>query len=165
MPNSWWKRGQAPGVPDPAAAAARQQQALDQVLRRSALMPDDLFRAVRLIVARCHALLDRAPGSHIGGDGVDVASRIAVDYLPTTVERYLQFDARMASTPITPGGQTPREVARGELRLLRERLDEIRRAVLKGDWDELQVHERFLQERFPGAGALVLPDPGLIPDP
>jgi hypothetical protein len=138
---------------------------LAQVESGSVDLPDDLALQVRLIIRGLRDLLARID-LETGGADAFVVTRIATDYLPTTVGEYLKIPRSQATVLRGANGRTAFEMAQGQLTLLDGQLAELTEAFVKGDHDRLAAQGHFLESRFAESGlALPAPDPGVIRGP
>jgi hypothetical protein len=88
--------------------------------------------------------------------------RIAFEYLPQTLERYLQLPAELAGQLRIAAGPTPAQSLQEQLELLDARLGDLTRSYYERDAAALLVHGRFLRDTF-GQGALRLEDDPATP--
>jgi phage shock protein PspC (stress-responsive transcriptional regulator) len=110
------------------------------------------------IIAKLEFLLERAEGAE---DGMDLrpfkVRRIAFEYLPQTLERYLQLPPELAGRVRIAAGRTAAQSLQDQLELLDARLGDLTRSYYEKDATALLVHGRFLRDTF-GQGALRLDD-------
>lgn len=154
----------APAASGPDLGAIR--AALAQTETRSVDLPDELALQVRLIIKEVRDLLPRLD-PQVGGGDAFVVTRIATDYLPTTVNEYLKIPRSQARLLRGANGRTAFEMAQGQLTLLDGQLTEVTEALVRGDHDRLATQGHFLESRF-AASALSLPpaaDPDVTPRP
>jgi hypothetical protein len=138
---------------------------IEQVETRSVDLPDELALQVRLIIKGLRDLLPRIDLRVSGGDTF-VVTKIATDYLPTTVNEYLRIPRSQARLLRGSNGRTAFEMAQGQLALLDGQLAEVTEALVKGDHDRLATQGHFLESRF-AESALSLPpsDPDVTARP
>jgi hypothetical protein len=149
-----------PAASGPDIGAIR--SVLAQVETRSVDLPDDLALQVRLIVRALRDLLARIDLESGGADAF-VVTRIATDYLPTTVGDYLKIPRSRANLLRGANGRTAFEMAQGQLTLLDAQLTELTEALVRGDHDRLAAQGHFLESRFAESGlALPAADSGVI---
>ncbi len=112
------------------------------------------------IIGKLEFLLERADGA---ADGMDLrpfkVRRIAFEYLPQTLERYLQLPAELAGHVRIAAGRTAAQSLQDQLELLDARLGDLTRSYYEKDATALLVHGRFLRDTF-GQGAPRLDDDG-----
>jgi hypothetical protein len=103
-------------------------------------------------VARSRAeildLLPHAAEFPPGSQDLFVLRRMALDYLPTTIDAYLALPAEYATGRVVQDGKTPLQVMNAQLGLLDAQMGEIAEAVHKRDSDRLLANGIFLEERF-----------------
>ena len=109
------------------------------------------------IIAKLEFLLERVEG---GAEGMDLrpfkVRRIAFEYLPQTLERYLQLPAELAGRHRIAGDRTATQALQEQLELLDARLGDLTRSYYEKDATALLVHGRFLRDTFGQGG----PPPG-----
>ena len=121
-------------------------------------LPADVQSRVAQIRQEIFELLPHTADFPVGSQDLYVLRRMAVDYLPTTLEAYLSLPASYATQRAIQGGKTSLDVLREQLVLLDEKMDEIAEAVHQRDSDRLLANGIFLEERF-GKGAPELTAP------
>jgi hypothetical protein len=144
-------------------AAGREAQALHDRIRPLAVRLGQSGAAAAVptlesIVAMLEFLLGRIEGAP---DGLDLrpfrVRRIAFDYLPQTLERYLQLSRELADRHPIADGRTAAQSVQEQLVLLERRLGELTRSYHDKDASGLLIHGRFLRDTF-GQDALRLDD-------
>ncbi|HYE37956.1 PspC domain-containing protein [Methylocaldum sp.] len=87
-----------------------------------------------------------------GNDVFDLAPfevrKIAFDYLPDTVNQYLQLPPSMARSQQLSSGKTAEESLNDQLNLLDRALHDLAKSLFEKDAQGLLVHGRFLKEKF-----------------
>ena len=121
-------------------------------------LPADVQSRVAQIRQEIFELLPHTADFPVGSQDLYVLRRMAVDYLPTTLEAYLSLPSSYATQRAIQGGKTSLDVLREQLVLLDEKMDEIAEAVHQRDSDRLLANGIFLEERF-GKGAPELTAP------
>jgi hypothetical protein len=122
-------------------------------------LPTDVQTMVARIRQEILELLPHASAFPPGSQDLYVLRRLALDYLPTTIEAYLALPASYATGRAVQGEKTPLDVMKEQLVLLNTQMDEIADAVHKRDSDRLLANGIFLEERFGRpAGGLGLPE-------
>jgi len=144
-------------------AAGREAQSLHDRIRPLAVRLRQSGAAASVptlesIVARLEFLLGRIEE---GPDGLDLrpfrVRRIAFEYLPQTLERYLQLSPELADRHPIAGGRTAAQSVQEQLALLERGLGELTRSYHEKDASGLLIHGRFLRDTF-GQDALRLDD-------
>jgi len=120
-------------------------------------LPVEAQSRVARIRAEILELLPHAAEFPAGSQDLYVLRRMAVDYLPTTIDAYLALPADYASQRVVQDGKTPLQVMDEQLELLEARMGEIAEAVHRRDSDRLLANGIFLEERFGRGGGLALP--------
>jgi hypothetical protein len=111
-------------------------------------MPADAQTKVAAIRREILELLPHAAQFPPGSQDLYVLRRMAVDYLPTTIEAYLALPASYATGHVVKEGKTPLRVMQEQLDVLGAKMDEIADAVHQRDSDRLLANGIFLEERF-----------------
>jgi hypothetical protein len=125
------------------------RRALSRLRRRvKGRVPDDILDRVDEIIAAIEGILPRAGGLGPGSQDLFVLLRTATDYLPTTLEAYVNLPRRYATEHVISEGKTAHEVVVEQLDLLASQLQQIAIAVNKNDTDKILSHGRFLEQRF-----------------
>ena len=162
------------GSGPPAEETGRELQSLHERLRPLAIRlgqsgATQAVATLESIEAKLEFLLGRIGTTQ---DGMDLrpfkVRRIAFEYLPTTLEHYLQLPSELAGRHRIGGERTAAQALQEQLELLDTRLADLTRSVYEKDATGLLVHGRFLREKFAEAGLRLddpEPAPAAIPDP
>jgi hypothetical protein len=110
----------------------------------------DLLNVLDEIVSKWDDLLVAPDQSH-------VVQQMIVDYLPTSLQTYLNIPATYALTARVAGKKSAHDELLDQLTLLDAEATKIRAAVYSKDLDALGDQSRFLQDKF-GTSSLDLPD-------
>jgi hypothetical protein len=92
----------------------------------------------------------------VAPDQAHVVQQMIVDYLPTSVQTYLNIPATYALSSRVAGKKSAHDELLDQLALLETETEKIRAAVYSKDLDALGDQSRFLQAKF-GKSALDLP--------
>src|SRR5260221_12965454 len=98
-------------------------------------LPADAQSKVAEIRREILELLPQAAQFPPGSADLFVLRRMAVDYLPTTIEAYLALPASYAAGRVVQDGKTPLQIMSQQLDLLDAQMDEIAEAVHRRDSD------------------------------
>jgi len=79
---------------------------------------------------------------------VYVVRQIALEYLPQTLENYLNLPPQFANMEPLKEGKTARELLLEQLDLLNQEMQEVVTQFHRQDAEKLMVHGRFLDEKF-----------------
>jgi hypothetical protein len=115
--------------------------------RTPSRLPAEVEAKVDRIRRKAAVLSQHADRFPIGSHDLYVVQHTASDYLPATVNAFLEVPAWSVETP-TADGRTPLRMLHDQLDLLETKLDEIAGSVLKQRVDRLLANERFLTDRF-----------------
>jgi hypothetical protein len=122
-------------------------------------LPADAQSKVARIRQEILELLPHAAQFPPGSPDLYVLQRMALDYLPTTIETYLALPPSYATGRVVQEGKTPLQVMNDQLEILDAKMEEIADAVHQRDSDRLLANGIFLEERFgrPADGLTVPP--------
>jgi hypothetical protein len=116
------------------------------VVNLNRLPPDAEKQADR--IRRKAAVLGQHPDRFpIGSKDLFTVQQTAAEYLPATVNAYLEVPTWSVNTA-TADGRTPVQILNSQLDLLEGKLDEIAESVRKQRVDNLLANERFLEQNF-----------------
>jgi len=118
-------------------------------------LDDDITAAAGRILTLLGSVLDRAEVLATSPDQLFVVSRTIRDYLPTSLESYLNLPRTYAVQSRVAGRRTAHDELMAQLELLETQLAKVAQAVYAGDEQALVDQGRFLQEKF-GASDLDL---------
>ncbi|CAN5321894.1 hypothetical protein BH09ACT6_BH09ACT6_03190 [soil metagenome] len=143
------RRGLEPGraITGPELIAEL-KQLRHSIAGESRRLPDDanelatsILDALDEIVARWDDLTGSADQSH-------VVEQMILDYLPTSVQTYLNLPRTFALASRVEGKKTARDELVEQLTILQKESDRIRTAVYAKDLDALGDQSRFLRDKF-----------------
>jgi hypothetical protein len=124
-------------------------KSLDRLLRTvHGRVPDDIERQVRRIAGTIQAILPRTGQLPPGSQELFILQRTVADYLPTSLEAYMNLPRAYAALHPLKGTKTAQQILADQLALLQQQMDEVADAVAKNDADRLLAQGRFLEERF-----------------
>ncbi|WP_054566795.1 hypothetical protein [Frankia sp. R43] len=122
-------------------------------------LPPDVETAYRKVTQDLRDLLDRPALLQTGSPDTFVVERMVVDYLPTSVEAYLELPRAFADSHLVDGRLTARELLLEQLTLLATAAEDVTTSAARDASQRLAVQSRFLAERFgPTSGDLNLGD-------
>lgn len=137
------------GAGDQVAALQHDLTALGEKVQASrSRLDDDVAAAVGQILALLRSVLDRAEVLATSPDHLFVVSRTIRDYLPTSLESYLNLPRTYALQSRVAGRRTAHDELMAQLALLQTQLGKVSQAVHAGDEQALVDQGRFLQEKF-----------------
>src|ERR1700674_1126512 len=135
------------------------RKALDhEVHAVSGRVPAGVLAKVLNIQQIILGILPRSGALPPGSPELFVVERTATDYLPTSLESYLNLPRAYATLHPVQDGKTPKQVLMDQLTLLETKMGEVADDVHQNDTDRLLANGRFLEERF-GRSALSLDSP------
>lgn len=125
------------------------KQALDtQVRIITGKVPPEVMVRVLKIRQIILGILPRSGSLPPGSPELFVIERTATDYLPTSLQAYLNLPRAYATQHQVQQGKTPKEVLLDQLTLLENKMNEVALDIHRNDADRLLANGRFLEERF-----------------
>jgi hypothetical protein len=121
-------------------------------------VPDDVYQKVLSIQQTIVSILPKIDRLGPGSRDAFVVQKTATDYLPSTLQAYLNLPRAYATVHRMGDGRTASQVLMDQLTLLDSKMGEVADAVNKNDTDALLANGRFLEDRF-GGSSLKLPSP------
>jgi len=135
-------------------------RSLDQIAKRTAgRLPPEISQPVGAISTTIKEILPHASALGDGSPAQFVLVQCATDYLPSSLQAYLELPRNYADHHVVADGKTPKALLADQLAVLQKEIDEIADAVNRADTDKLIANGRFLAEKF-GRGPLDLGGPG-----
>jgi len=119
-------------------------------------VPDDVYQKVLSIQQTILGILPKIDRLGPGSQDAFVVQKTVSDYLPSTLQAYLNLPRAYATLHRLSDGQTAAQLLMRQLTLLDSKLDAVADAVNQNDADALLANGRFLEDRF-GKSALSLP--------
>jgi hypothetical protein len=119
-------------------------------------VPDDVYQKVLSIQQTILGILPKIDRLGPGSQDAFVVQKTVTDYLPSTLQAYLNLPRAYATLHRLSDGHTAAQLLLEQLTLLDSKLDAVADAVNKNDADALLANGRFLEDRF-GKSALSLP--------
>jgi hypothetical protein len=129
-----------------------------EVFMVSGRLPPDVMARVQSIQQIILGILPRTGVLPPGSPELYIVQRTATEYLPTTLESYLNLPPIYATLHPVQQGKTSKQVVLDQLSLLESKMSEVAEDVHRYDADRLLANGRFLEERF-GRSALSLEPP------
>jgi hypothetical protein len=125
------------------------RRSLDETRARiRARVPDRIGAKVSTISRTIKEILPRADALGAGSPGKYVLYMCATDYLPTTIQAYLDLPRPYADSHVVVDGKTSLDLLADQLDLLEKEINEIAANVNRHDADKLLANGRFLEEKF-----------------
>lgn len=120
-------------------------RSLDVLVRNTKDLPAPIQTKIVRIVATIKATLPRIGNLPAGGMDAYTLLRTATNYLPEAVTVYMRLPTKYAV-----GEKTAEQELSRQLDLLDRKMDDVFEAACRSDADALEVHGRFLEEKFGG---------------
>ena len=125
------------------------KQALDtQVRMITGKVPPEVMAKVLMIRQIILGILPRSGNLPPGSPELFIIERTATNYLPNTLQAYLDLPRAYATRHPVQDRKTSKDVLLDQLTLLETKMNEVASDVIRNDSDRLLAHGRFLQERF-----------------
>lgn len=141
-------------------ADATVRRALDaQVRAATGKVPSEAMAEILRIRQTILAILPRTGNLPVGSPERFILERTATDYLPTSLQSYLNLPREFAMQQPVENGKTPKQILLNQLALLESQMREVATAVNRNDANQLLIHGRFLEDRFGGAKLSPPPPP------
>jgi hypothetical protein len=121
-------------------------------------VPADIEERVERVATTITDILPRADELSHGSEARFVLVKTATDYLPSTVQAYLDLPRTYADAKVVADGKTAHSLVCEQLDVLIQQMDDVSDAVNRADTDRLVANGRFLAEKF-GTGPLDLGTP------
>jgi hypothetical protein len=141
------------------------RKSLETIERRvHTKVPAEIEERVQRISTTILDTLPRANELGNGSNALYVLVKTATDYLPSSLQAYLDLPRSYADQKVLSDGKTARALLCEQLDVLDAQMDEVADAVHRSDADKLLANGRFLAEKF-GQGQLEVPDSPPSPRP
>jgi hypothetical protein len=155
------RRGTEPAVETPQAGEAPDAAAsLDALVERFETADGDpeLAALLRSTAATIRSAAATQTQRGLLDETAYVLRATATDYLPSILDTYLRIPRAYRDRLLTDQGQTPNALLRIQLETIHSEMKAILDALVREDVRMMQVHSRFLEQRFardpsgPGTG-------------
>ena len=87
-------------------------------------------------------------GLSSGDSNVFTIKKTALDYLPASLQNYLNLPPAYASLHPVKDGKTPKQLLLDQLGILDQEMKEVVQAVYANDTQKLMVQGQFLKDKF-----------------
>ena len=125
------------------------ERCLEQVrIRVRGRVPVDVASRVRHITTAISEALPYSQSLPAGSRARFTLAKTATDYLPSTIDAYLQLPRRYAEQETVVDGKTPAALLCEQLDLLSHEMDRLVDRIRRADTDHLVANGRFLSDRF-----------------
>ena len=141
------------------------RKSLGEIERRvHGRVPPEIEERVHTISTTITDTLPRADALGSGSNALYVLVKTATDYLPSSLQAYLDLPRTYADHKVLADGKTARAFLSDQLDVLAAQMDEVADAVNRSDADKVVANGRFLAEKF-GKGPLEVPETPSTPPP
>src|SRR5262249_14759663 len=121
-------------------------------------VPADVDLRVKQLATMITEMLPRADELADGSNARYLLVRTATDYLPSTLQAYLDLPRAYADTEVVAEGKTAHRLLCDQLDVLYTQMQSVSDAVNRADTDKLIANGKFLADKF-GRGPLDLSKP------
>ncbi len=128
-------------------------EALTRKIRGKA--PKEILAKVESIKGSILEVLPQLVDMSSSDQNIFVIRQTALDYLPQTLENYLNLPKAYANVHPIKDGKTARQLLVEQLDILDREMKEIVQDIYKSDEQRLVAHGRFLQDKFGQSGLLI----------
>ena len=90
-------------------------------------------------------------GQHLSVEDAFVAKRLALDYLPDTMRRYLAIPPKFAATKIVAQNKTPAQLFDDSIREMLHKVEQLQNDLSAKDAEAFVDHAQFLNQKFGAA--------------
>jgi len=111
-------------------------------------VPPDILTKVQNITASIQDILPRIADVNSGDYNIYVIRQTALEYLPETLQNYLNLPRAFARLHPLKNGKTAQQLLSEQLDLLDAKMREIAEDFHRDDAQQLLVHGRFLEQKF-----------------
>ena len=111
-------------------------------------VPSGIERKVKGIATTIRGILPRTGQLPPGSQELFILERTVTDYLPTSLESFMNLPRTYAALHPLKGTKTAEQVLADQLDLLQQQMDEVADAAARSDADRLLAQGRFLEDRF-----------------
>lgn len=111
-------------------------------------VPPDILDKVQNITASIQDILPRIADVNSGDYNIHVIRQTALEYLPETLQNYLNLPRAFARLHPLKNGKTAQQLLLEQLDLLDAKMREIVEDFHRDDAQQLLVHGRFLEKKF-----------------
>jgi hypothetical protein len=87
-------------------------------------------------------------GQHLSVEDAFVAKRLALDYLPDTMRRYLAIPPKFAATKIVAQNKTPAQLFDDSIREMQHKVEQLQNDLSAKDAEAFVDHAQFLNQKF-----------------
>ncbi len=120
----------------------------DMVRKMRRRLPKDAFERVKSIKNSVVEVLPQINDLGSSDHNIYLIQQTALDYLPATLEAYINLPKAYANDQPIRNGKTARQLLIEQLDLLDREMKQVVQEVYRNDTQQLIVHGRFLQDTF-----------------
>ncbi len=125
------------------------REELEGLIRKiTGKVPKEVLDLVRSIQASILEVLPQIVDLSGGDYNIFTIKQTALDYLPASLQNYLNLPSAYANLHPVKDGKTPKQLLLDQLGLLDQEMKEVVQAVFANDTQKLMVQGQFLKEKF-----------------
>lgn len=125
------------------------RRALDELIQSIRdKVPQDILVKVQNITVSIQDILPRIADVNGGDYNIHIIRQTALEYLPETLQNYLNLPRAFARLHPLKDGKTAQQLLSEQLDLLDTKMQEIVKDFHHNDAQQLLVHGRFLEQKF-----------------
>ena len=118
-------------------------------------VPKEVMDLVLSIKSSIFEVLPQIVDLSSGDQNVFLIKQTAVDYLPASLQNYLNLPPAYASLHVVQDGKTPKALLIDQLTLLDNEMKDVVQAVYANDTQKLMVQGQFLKDKFQKPALLI----------
>jgi hypothetical protein len=125
------------------------REGLDGLVRKiQGKVPKDVLDLVLSIKASIFEVLPQIVDLSSSDTNVFLIKQTALDYLPASLQNYLNLPPAYANFHVVQDGKTPKQLLIEQITLLDNEMKEVAQAVYNNDTQQLMVQGQFLKDKF-----------------
>ncbi|HVP22132.1 MAG TPA: hypothetical protein VMS73_09760 [Anaerolineaceae bacterium] len=132
------------------------REELDGLIRKiKGKVPKEVFDLVQSIKGSIVEVLPQIVDLSGGDYNIYTIKQTALDYLPASLQNYLNLPPAYANLHVVKDGKTSKQLLLEQLNLLDQEMKEVVQAVYANDTQKLMVQGQFLKEKFQKPVAII----------
>ena len=125
------------------------RQELDDLVRKiQGKVPKEIMDLVLSIKTSIFEVLPQIVDLSSGDQNIYLIKQTALDYLPATLQNYMNLPPAYASLHPVQDGKTPKQLLIEQITLLDDKMKEVVQAINNNDTQKLLVQGQFLKDKF-----------------
>ena len=124
------------------------QELNDLVRKIQGKVPKEIMDLVLSIKTSIFEVLPQIVDLSSGDQNIYLIKQTALDYLPATLQKYMNLPPAYASLHPVQDGKTPKQLLIEQITLLDDKMKEVVQAINNNDTQKLLVQGQFLKDKF-----------------